>query len=346
MKQLLLGIFLMFFVSAVQAQEVNKMNWSDTQYPDYITKITDFGERADWSHDGKRILFVGRSFGDVYEYNLETKKYKPLTHHYYHGGYVRALYLSNGDILLSGVKDFPGDDWKEARFRLAELWVLDKNLDKPALRLGEYCWEGPAVSRTQLKISWAQHHGLFPESIRYYNLWVGELDYSSGKPVIVNQRVVLNNQREEIKGMVIEPQNFIPGNEDELTVQLYNNCEVYGLNLLNGTLVNYSKDPDSYDEPEGIFPDGKYTLVESSRHNKSNSGANIDLWKMKLDLVKPEWERITWFNEGGIYKASNPVVSDDGKYIAFQVAGVKEVAGIGHGIYILDLEKWIKSNRK
>jgi len=346
MKQLILGFFLVLFISPALAQEPNKRSWSDTQYPDYITKITDFGERADWSHDGKRILFVERSFGDVYEYNLETKKYKPLTHHYYHGGYVRANYLSNGDILLSGVKDFPGDDWKEARFRLAELWVLDKNLDKPAWRLGEYCWEGPAVSRTQLKLSWAQHHGLFPESIRYYNLWVGELDYSSGKPVIVNQRVVLNNQREEIKGMVLEPQNFIPGNEDELTVQIYNNCEVYGLNLLNGKLVNYSKAPESYDEPEGIFPDGKYTLVESSRHNQSNGGGNIDLWKLKLDPAKPEWERITWFNEGGIYKASNPVVSDDGKYIAFQVAGVKEVAGIGHGIYILDLEKWKKSNRK
>ena len=346
MKQLLLGFFMMLFICTVLAQELIKSNWSDTQYPDYITKITDFGERADWSHDGKRILFVERSFGDVYEFNLETKKYKPLTHHYYHGGYVRAHYLSNGDILLSGVKDFPGDNWKEARFRLAELWVLDKNLDKPAERLGEYCWEGPAVSRTQLKIAWAQHHGLFPESRRYYNLWVGELDYSSGKPVIVNQKVVLDNQREGIKGMVIEPQNFIPGNENELTVQLYNNCEVYGLNLLDGTLVNYSKDPNSYDEPEGIFPDGKHTLVESSRHTQSNSGANIDLWKLKLDRVKPEWERITWFNEGGIYKASNPVVSDDGKYIAFQVTGAKEVAGIGHGIYILDLEKWKKSNRK
>jgi len=73
MKQVLFGFCLMFFISAVQAQEVNKMNWLDTQYPDYITKITDFRERADWSHDGKRILFVERSFGDVYEYNLESK---------------------------------------------------------------------------------------------------------------------------------------------------------------------------------------------------------------------------------------------------------------------------------
>ncbi len=332
-------IFLFTFSFSCFAQKDNSHNWTETNYPDYITKVTDFGERADWSQDGKRILFVERSFGDVYEYSLETGKYKPLTHHYYHGGYVRALYLSNGDILLSGVKDFPGDDWMEARFRLAELWVLDKNLNKPAIRLGEYCWEGPAASRTQLKIAWAQNHGLYPESKRYYELWVGDIDYSTGKPQIVNQKVVLNNTRDEVKNMVLEPQNFIPGKENELTVQAYPNCDVFGLNYITDELVNYSNDPDSYDEPEGIYADGKYTLVESSRHNSSNSGGHIDLWKLKLELNNPSWERITWFNEGGVYKASNPVVSDDNNYIAFQIAGSHEVAGIGNGIYIMDLEK-------
>lgn len=329
--------YLMIF--SAFGQKEAQVSWSDKTYPAYITKVTDFGERADWSHDGKKVLFVERSFGDVYEYTLETGKYKPLTHHYYHGGYVRALYLSNGDILLSGTKDFPGEDWKEARFRLAELWVLDKALDKPPVRLGEYCWEGPAVSRTQLRISWVQHHGVYPSDIRYYEIWVGDLDYSSGKPQIINQRVVLDNSKGDVKGMVLEPQNFRPGKEEELTVQAYPNCEVFGLNYNTGKLINYSNSPDNYDEPEGIFPDGESILVECSRHNKSNSGAHIDLWKLKLDPGNPSWERITFFNESGTYKAANPVVSDDGRFIAFQVAGSGEVAGIGHGIYILDLEK-------
>ena len=333
-----LGLLLVFSLSTF-GQESENITWTDTTYPDYISKITDFGERADWSHDGKRILFVERSFGDVYEYNLETGKYKPLTHHYYHGGYVRALYLSNGDILLSGTKDFPGEDWKEARFRLAELWVLDKALDKPPTRLGEYCWEGPAASRSQLRIAWAQHHGLFPSDIRHYELYVGDLDYSSGKPRIINQRMVLDNSMGEVEGQVLEPQNFRPGKENELTVQVYHNCEVFGLNYITGELVNYSNEPGQYDEPEGIFPNGEYTLVECSRHNDSNSGAHIDLYKLKLDPANPSWERLTYFNVEGIYKAANPVVSDDGRYIAFQVAGSHEVAGIGHGIYILDLEK-------
>src|SRR5205809_71525 len=35
--------------------------------PAHIRRVTWFGERADWSHDGKRILFLEKTFGDVYE---------------------------------------------------------------------------------------------------------------------------------------------------------------------------------------------------------------------------------------------------------------------------------------
>jgi len=37
------------------------------------------------------------------------------------------------------------------------------------------------------------------------------------------------------------------------------------------------------------------------------------------------------------YKASNPVVSPDGKWIAFQSARNREEAGVGHGIFLLRL---------
>src|SRR5215467_1936480 len=70
--------------------------------PPYITQVTWFGERADWSHDGKRILFLTKTFGDAMELDLQTKHIRNLTAHYRHYGYTRALYLKNGDILLSG----------------------------------------------------------------------------------------------------------------------------------------------------------------------------------------------------------------------------------------------------
>ena len=256
------------------------------------------------------------------------------------------LYLSNGDILLLGPKTFPSDNWQEARFKLTELWILSKKLDGPPVRLGEFIWEGPAVSRTQLKIAWAQHHGNYPAQKRYWQIWVADIDYSTGVPQIKNQHVVLDNSKGEVKDAVIEPQNFRPGNEDELTVQSSNNgTEVLMLNIKTGELNNFSNSPGSYDEPEGIFPDGKFTLVESSRHvTKESTARNIDLYKLKLDK-SANWQRMTYFNAGGKFKATNPVISDDGQFMAFMVAKCDEMAGIGHGIYIMDIEKYEQTKR-
>jgi len=336
----------------LNAQQQIQKEWSDTSFPSYIKRMNYFGERPDWSPDGKKFLFVARSFGDVYEMDIATKIVRPLTHHYYHGGYLRALYLSNGDIALIGPKSFPAENWKEARFKLSELWILDKKLQSPPVRMGEYVWEGPAISRTQLKIAWAEHHGSYPDQKRFWQIWVADIDYSSGIPSLKNQRVVLDNSSGMVKGAVLEPQNFRPGNEEELTVQSSgqgignNSTEVLGLNMKTGKLVNYSRSPASYNEPEGIFPDGQYTLVESSRHRTMESTArNIDLYKLKLDS-SGVWERITLFNEGGKFKATNPVISNDGKFMAFMVARCDEMAGIGHGIYILDFEELEKAANK
>src|SRR5438132_151629 len=68
--------------------------------PPHITQVTWFGERADWSLDGKRILFLAKTFGHVYELELSTKIIRAMTHHYPHYGYTRALYLADGNILL------------------------------------------------------------------------------------------------------------------------------------------------------------------------------------------------------------------------------------------------------
>jgi hypothetical protein len=78
----------------------------DQDLPPHITRLTSFGERADWSHDGKRILFLSKTFGDALEIDLETREIHNLTAHYPNAGQTRALYLANGDILLSGPESF------------------------------------------------------------------------------------------------------------------------------------------------------------------------------------------------------------------------------------------------
>src|SRR5262249_47179344 len=78
----------------------------DRPLPPHIPRLTLFGERADFAHDGTRVMFLEKTFGDVYEVDLETRTPRLLTGYYPHHGYTRALYLPNGDILLSGPEQF------------------------------------------------------------------------------------------------------------------------------------------------------------------------------------------------------------------------------------------------
>ena len=62
--------------------------------PPHIKQITHFGERADWSHDGERILFLEKTFGDVFEVEVATGIIRPMTHHFFHEGFVRGVVFS------------------------------------------------------------------------------------------------------------------------------------------------------------------------------------------------------------------------------------------------------------
>jgi Tol biopolymer transport system component len=308
--------------------------------PPHIRRITWFGERADWSHDGKKILFLSKTYGDAYEVDVQSGIIRPLTHHFYHGGFTRALYLANGDILLSGAMTFDAAHPHLNRSEKAELWVLDRSLSKPPVPLGTKCSEGPGVSRARMHIAWAQVAEQYPEEMPVDTSRILEADivYQNGVPRLANQRLVLDSRSLSFK-CTLETQNFRPPMEEELTFSAYDyqGTEVCGIHLKTGKVVNYSNAPDQYDEPEGIFPDGNYTLVECDRQNRQGSG-HIDLWKLRLD-GSGSLERLTHFSDFPGYKASNPVVSDDGRFMAFQMGKSKDPAGVGYGIFVYDLSK-------
>jgi hypothetical protein len=309
------------------------------ELPAYIKQVTYFGERADWSLDGKRILFLAKTFGDVYEVELATDstgspqagKIRLVTGHFYHEGFTRALYLSNGDILLSGARKFDAANPQASRSgKNAELWVLKKDLSGPPTPLGEHCSEGPAVSRSRMTIAWTlQDEGL---------IYMGDIVYENGKCKLINKKLILDANNLPFKCSV-ETQNFRPPDEKELIfsayMENYRYSDVAGLNLETGRIINYTNSPKEYDEPEGIFPDGKYTLVECDRHNPKGT-QYIDIYKLALD-GSGRMERLTHFADYPGYKASNPVVSDDGRFIAFQYAKMGDQAGVGRGILVFDI---------
>jgi len=106
--------------------------------------------------------------------------------------------------------------------------------------------------------------------------------------------------------------------------------------LKTGDLTNISVDPEHYDECEGIFPDGTSTLVESSERNER--WPLVDLYRLKLDGSGYK-TRLTYFAEYKGWKASQGVLSDDGKFMAFQCGKSGTEAGQGFGLFLYDFEK-------
>ena len=338
-KHFLLGLTFFVMTASLRAAEPLAGENPTDHLPSHIIQLTAFGERADWSPDGKKILFLTKTFGDAMEIDLATKAIRNLTAHYPHHGYTRALYLTNGDILLSGPAEFDPKHIGTAREQCF-LYVLDKSLTKPAQPLVTKCSEGPAVSRHGLHIAWTHVAAEYPDEMPAGTSRMQEADivFEDGVPKLVNQKLIIVNTNLPFQ-CTLETQNFRPPEERELTFSAYGHqgTEVCGIDLVTKKVVNYSDSPGQYDEPEGVFPDGKFTLVECDKQN--HQGPNhVDLWKLKLD-GSGAYERLTYFSDYPGFKASNPVVSDDGKFIAFQMAKSREAAGVGHGIFVYDIKR-------
>jgi hypothetical protein len=308
--------------------------------PKHIRRLTWFGERADFSHDGKKILFVEKTYGDAFAVEIASGRITPVTHHFYHGGFTRALYLANGDILLSGSRSFDADKPHVNRSEKAELWVLDKSLTKPPVALGTKCSEGPAVSRRRMHIAWTHVAAQYPDEMAKGASRIREADivYEGGAPKLARQRTVIESKELPFP-CTMETQNFVPPDERRLTFSAYGyqGTDVCVVDLETKQVTNLTDSPEEYDEPEGIFPDGRFTLVECDRQNKKGWRA-IDIWKLRLD-GGGYTQRLTFFTDYPGYKASNPVVSDDGRFLAFQLARTTDHAGVGYGIFLLDLSK-------
>lgn len=315
--------------------------------PPYIRMVSGFGERPDWSHDGQRILFVEKPMGEVYELELATGLIRPKTRHFNHYGFTRAIYLSNGDILLSGpIEPFDPTN-REERDRVRDLcWlsVLDQSGTKPPVPLDVICAEGPAVSRNQLRIAWTERDRQKPElGKNHARNYLAEIVYENGVPKITEQRLVFDSHQLpfHLGHSSLETQNFIPPDDTKLIFTVYqiedgNNTDTYIVDTETGEFRNITQSPGYYDEPEGVFPDGQYNCVEHGP-SKHTAWPLLDLFKLKLD-GSGEMQRLTYFSDFKNYKATQGVVSDDGRYLCFQIGKSGDEAGVGYGFFVMDLE--------
>jgi hypothetical protein len=302
--------------------------------------LTYFGERADFSPDNRRVAFMAKSFGDAFVIDLETRAIRCLTCNVPGAAFLRVMHLSTGDYLLIGPDHF--ENVKVSRSRDNELWFLSRQPGSKPVRLGMRMMEGAAVSETALRIAFSVSHAQsdeIPEGET--QLVVAELDLSRDRPVLASGAFVRTSRSSECS---MEAQDFFD-QDRRLTFSCYEpegRSSAWTLDLESREAVNQTAAIGFYNEVEGIFPDSRHACVESDRQARDYGDAasfrNIDIWKLRLDGTGRSFTRLTHFNDYAGWKASNPVVSTDGRLMAFQVARTADEAGVGYGILLMRLD--------
>ncbi|MGD0500265.1 MAG: hypothetical protein ABSC23_17735 [Bryobacteraceae bacterium] len=305
--------------------------------PKNIEILTYFGERADFSPDNQRIAFMAKSFGDALVIDLKTRIIRCLTCNVPGAAFLRIMHLPTGDYILMGPERFK--DLFTSRRVEDELWFLSKEPGSQPVRLGQRMSEGIAISKRSLKIAYAETSNQNPDLPKGASrITTAELDLSG--PRIIDRKVI---RRSPDDSCTLEPQDFYD-NDSKLTFSCFrpnNKASAMSIDLKTGQETDMSQSPGTYNEPDGIFPDGKYTTVLADRHayelGSQVGSKQMDIYKLRLDGTGKDLQRLTYFNEYETYKASNSVVSTDGKYMAFQAARSLDEPGVGHGILLYRL---------
>jgi len=327
---------ILFVVAVLSLPAQRKPGSQLDKLPSNIEVLTRFGERADISPDNRSVAFMVKSFGDAMTIDLQTRTIRCLTCNVPAAAFLRVMHLITGDYILIGPEHF--QDIRTSRSRDNELWFLGKEPGSKPVRLDQKMSEGAAISKKSLKIAFSQTHEQAPEIAEGASrLIVADVELSGGAAKLLNRKTVHESRDRDC---VIEAQDFYD-NDAKMTFTCYEPqglASVMGIDLKTGEVVNFSKAPGTYNEVEGIFPDGRYTCVEADRQVAELGGrhgaSNIDIWRLRLDGTGKDLTRLTHFNdfEGG--KASNPVISTDGRFMAFQTARTSDPAGVGYGILL------------
>ncbi len=302
--------------------------------PKNIEVLTHFGERADFSPDNKSIAFMAKSFGDAMVIDLKTRNIRCLTCNVPAAVFLRVMHLATGDYILIGPDHF--ENINISRSRDNELWFLSKQRGAKPVKLNQKMSEGAAISKKNLKIAFSETHAAdLPQGAS--RIIIADIDLSDSLPKLINKKTVYESKD---RNCVLEAQDFYD-NDTKLTFTCYEPNDlgsVWTLDLKTNKAINLTNAPGKYNEVEGIFPGGNYTCVESDLQcdwlGGNRGSKNIDIWKLKMDGTGKNFVRLTNFNDYQGGKASNPVISADGKYMAFQSAKTTDAAGVGYGLLL------------
>lgn len=306
--------------------------------------LSAFGERPSFSPDGKRIAFIGKSYGDAFEIELSTGRVRNLTGQFPHQGFLRVQYLPSGDYLLTGPRRHAGPNSRIA----AEMWLLDRRLRAGLQPLGERLFEGIAVSRRSNLIAWSAFEPqpvlkpgqgwmevIGSSKMKHY---AANITMQNGAPQISDKREIMTAPPPHCQGFA-ETQDFRDQDRElifycgEGQSQGIATVNTLGYRLDTGAYITYRRRPGEYNEAEGIAPDGSWDAVECAKPT-SPGLPPLDICKLEMKPDGALTPLVVATQPGSMRSISNPVVSPDGKWLAFQMSerGTGEI-GEGMGIY-------------
>ena len=312
------------------------------QLPPHISLALANGERPDWEPGGSEwFAYLTEPGGSPREHSLVTGEDREIGSGL--TGVWRLAYLRDRNFVATIGRDRGN----------ASIHVIDASGTIPPTNLDEIAHEGVAVARYSNNIAWTVGHEIFFGTIAYD---ANGVPFLEGKTKILDGTLLPfyptgDGTNYGAQNGDIEPQNFRPPLEEELIFSRYGqstdgkySAETWTYNFRTGEVINQSNRPYWYDEPEGVFPDGEYTLVENDMFLPvSNHAQVLDLYRMKLDGTGTDMLRLTHFGDvehspGVAFKANQGVISWDGKYMLFGEgrSNTNDQPGSGFGIYLFD----------
>ena len=345
---------------------------------DYLTasfhqkRLLEWGNRPNWSPDGRRIAFTKDDLVDspAYEIDVRTKKVRCLTCKFGDTQFVtRIFYLPDNSFLIEAAPGMKGGSGGAADAARTQLFWMSKKLARP-VPLNSGVMGDIAIARSpnadgSVDIAWSRptETGLDLTNARLVN---------NGRTAHLADQQSLYDYRPGKPGPASFPEayDFIDGGRSVMfwtTEMAALDSEMYKVDIATKAVSKVYATP-SHNETH-VFPDERYGLEEANIHSDpngpyrgisahikpgveqilrltgrsnaaeiaaANSGKGFDIFVITMDGKSRR--ALTNVSPSGA-QAHQSTVSPDGRRIAFAIKDPTGKSGHSAGLYIGSFEK-------